>query len=124
LRRHPLLTNVGHGRRELADAAYEQANQLHFFPLWTFVHPAAVELAAKLASLAPGDLNRVFFGSGGGDAVETAWKLIKQYFRAIGQPERYKVSSSRTPPRSSASRKRSAIICSARSSRRGSSTSA
>jgi len=85
------LTNVGHGRTELADAAYEQANKLHFFPLWTFIHPAAIQLAAKLASLAPGDLNRVFFGSGGGDAVETAWKLIKQYFRAKGQPDRYKV---------------------------------
>jgi adenosylmethionine-8-amino-7-oxononanoate aminotransferase len=85
------LTNVGHGRKELADAAYEQANKLHFFPLWTFVHPSAIELAAKLASLAPGDLNRVFFGSGGCDAVETAWKLIKQYFRAKGQPDRYKV---------------------------------
>jgi adenosylmethionine-8-amino-7-oxononanoate aminotransferase len=85
------LTNVGHGRTELAQAAYEQANTLHFFPVWTFLHPTAVKLAAKLASLAPGDLNRVFFGSGGGDAVETAWKLIKQYFRAKGQPERYKV---------------------------------
>ena len=85
------LTNVGHGRRELADAAYEQANKLHFFSLWTFVHPTAIELAAKLASLAPGDLNRVFFGSGGGDAVETAWKLVKQYFRVKGQPDRYKV---------------------------------
>jgi adenosylmethionine-8-amino-7-oxononanoate aminotransferase len=87
------LTNVGHGRKEVADAAYEQANKLHFFPLWTFTHPTAIELAAKLASLAPGDLNRVFFGSGGGDAVETAWKLIKQYFRATGQPDRYKVIS-------------------------------
>jgi adenosylmethionine-8-amino-7-oxononanoate aminotransferase len=85
------LTNVGHGRKEIADAAYEQARKLHFFPLWTFGHPSAIRLAAKLASLAPGDLNRVFFGSGGGDAVETAWKIIKQYFRAKGQPDRYKV---------------------------------
>jgi len=85
------LTNVGHGRTELAQAAYDQANQLHFFPLWTFLHPTAVQLAAKLASMAPGDLNRVFFGSGGGDAVETAWKLIRQYFQLTGQPERSKV---------------------------------
>jgi adenosylmethionine-8-amino-7-oxononanoate aminotransferase len=85
------LTNVGHGRKELADAAYEQANKLHFFPIWTYTHPTAIELAAKLASLAPGDLNRVFFGSGGGDAVESAWKLAKQYFRIKGQPDRYKV---------------------------------
>ena len=85
------LTNVGHGRREIADAAYKQANELHYFSLWSFLHPAAIQLAAKLGSLAPGDLNRVFFGSGGGDAVETAWKLIRQYFRITGQPDRYKV---------------------------------
>lgn len=85
------LSNVGHGRTELAEAAYEQMKQLHFFSLWTYAHPPAIELAAKLASLAPGDLNRVFFTTGGGDAVECAWKLVKQYFRAKGQPGRYKV---------------------------------
>jgi len=85
------LTNVGHGRTELADVAYEQMSQLHFFPLWSHAHPTAIDLAAKLAELAPGDLNRVFFTVGGGEAVETAWKLAKQYFRAIGQPNRYKV---------------------------------
>jgi len=85
------LTNVGHGRSELADAAHEQMMNLHFFPLWVHAHPTAIELAAKLADLAPGDLNRVFFTTGGGEAVETAWKLAKQYFRAIGQPNRYKV---------------------------------
>jgi adenosylmethionine-8-amino-7-oxononanoate aminotransferase len=85
------LTNVGHGRTELAEAAYEQMTNLHFFPLWVHAHPTAIELAAKLAELAPGDLNRVFFTTGGGEAVETAWKLAKQYFRAIGQPNRYKV---------------------------------
>jgi len=85
------LTNVGHGRTELAEAGYEQMKKLHFFPLWAHAHPAAIELAAKLAELAPGDLDRVFFTTGGGEAVETAWKLAKQYFRAIGQPNRYKV---------------------------------
>ncbi len=85
------LTNVGHGRTELAEAAYEQMSNLHFFPLWSHAHPKAIELAAKLAELAPGDLNRVFFTTGGGEAVEAAWKLAKQYFRAIGQPERNKV---------------------------------
>lgn len=85
------LSNVGHGRKELADAAYEQTTRLHYFPLWTYTHPPAIELATKLAELAPGDLNRVFFTTGGGDAVESAWKLAKQYFRATGQPERYKV---------------------------------
>jgi adenosylmethionine-8-amino-7-oxononanoate aminotransferase len=85
------LTNVGHGRTELAEVAREQMSSLHFFPLWNHAHPAAIELAAKLAKLAPGDLNRVFFTTGGGEAVEAAWKLAKQYFRAIGQPGRYKV---------------------------------
>jgi adenosylmethionine-8-amino-7-oxononanoate aminotransferase len=87
------LTNVGHGRKELADAAYEQMTELHFFPLWTYTHPRAIELATELAELAPGDLNRVFFTTGGGDAVETAWKLVKQYFKAIGQPKRHKIIS-------------------------------
>jgi adenosylmethionine-8-amino-7-oxononanoate aminotransferase len=85
------LTNVGHGRTELADAAHEQMSQLHFFPLWNHAHPMAIELAAKIAELAPGDLNRVFFTTGGGEAVESAWKLAKQYFSAIGQPNRHKV---------------------------------
>jgi hypothetical protein len=85
------LSNVGHGRKELAEAAFEQMNELHFFSLWTYAHPRAIELATKLSNLAPGDLNRVFFTSGGGDAVEAAWKLVKQYFRAKGQPNRYKV---------------------------------
>ena len=85
------LSQVGHGRVELAEAAYEQATQLHFFSLWTYTHPPAIELAAKLAELAPGDLNRVFFTTAGSDAVEAAWKLAKQYFRAKGEPQRYKV---------------------------------
>jgi adenosylmethionine-8-amino-7-oxononanoate aminotransferase len=67
--------------------------ELHFFPLWTYTHPRAIELATRLADLAPGDLNRVFFTTGGGDAVETAWKLAKQYFRATGQPGRHKIIS-------------------------------
>ncbi|MGZ4682184.1 MAG: aminotransferase class III-fold pyridoxal phosphate-dependent enzyme, partial [Acidimicrobiales bacterium] len=84
---------VGHGRAELADAAGKQAAQLAYFPIWTYAHPPAIELAAKLAELAPGDLNRAFFTTGGSEAVESAWKLARQYFRAIGQPGRYKVIS-------------------------------
>lgn len=87
------LTNVGHGRKELADAAHAQMGELHYFPMWAYTHPRAIELAAKLAELAPGDLNRVFFTTGGGEAVETAWKLTKQYFRATGQPNRHKIIS-------------------------------
>ncbi len=86
-------TQVGYGRTELAEAAYEQMTQLAYFPLWGYGHPAGVELAVRLADLAPGDLNRVYFTSGGSEAVESAWKLARQYFAAIGQPTRYKVVS-------------------------------
>ncbi|HEY8547323.1 MAG TPA: aspartate aminotransferase family protein [Acidimicrobiales bacterium] len=84
---------VGYGRPELARAAAAQAEDLAYFPLWGYAHPKAVELAARLASLAPGDIDRVFFTSGGSGSVESAWKLARQYFRAIGQPQRTKVIS-------------------------------
>jgi len=85
------VVQAGHGRQEIADAAANQAAKLGYFPLWTYAHPTAIELAARLAALAPGDLNRVFFTTGGGEAVEAAWKLARQYFLAIGQPDRVKV---------------------------------
>src|SRR3990170_462580 len=69
------VSQLGHGRTDLAEAAATQAQELAFMPLWSYAHPAAIELADKVASYAPGDLNRVFFTSGGGEAVETAWKL-------------------------------------------------
>ncbi|HVS67429.1 MAG TPA: aspartate aminotransferase family protein [Mycobacteriales bacterium] len=87
------VVQAGHGRQELAEAAGKQAEQLGYFPLWGFAHPSAVELAERLASYTPGDLNRVFFTTGGSEAVESAWKLAKQYFRLMGQPGRYKVLS-------------------------------
>src|SRR5207342_2023960 len=80
---------LGHGREELALAAQQQASTLEYFPIWSYAHPPAIELAAKLAALAPGDLNRVFFTTGGSEAVESAWKLARQYFRAIGQEQRH-----------------------------------
>jgi adenosylmethionine-8-amino-7-oxononanoate aminotransferase len=87
------VVQVGHGRAELAEAAARQAEQLAYFPLWSYAHPMAVDLAARIAERAPGDINRVFFTSGGSEAVESAWKLARQYFRAIGQPQRTKVVS-------------------------------
>ena len=84
---------VGHGRTELAEAAAKQAAQLAFFPLWSYAHPAAIDLAERLAHEAPGDLNRVFFTTGGGEAVETAWKLAKQYWKLVGKPGKHKVIS-------------------------------
>jgi len=87
------VSMAGHGRTEIAEAAARQARELAYFPLWSYAHPRAVELAERLASLTPGDLNRIFFTTGGSEAVESAWKLARQYFRAIGQPSRYKVIS-------------------------------
>jgi adenosylmethionine-8-amino-7-oxononanoate aminotransferase len=90
------VVQAGHGRQEIAAAASRQAAKLGYFPLWTYAHPTAIELADRLADLAPGDLNRVFFTTGGGEAVESAWKLARQYFVTIGQPERVKVISRQT----------------------------
>jgi adenosylmethionine-8-amino-7-oxononanoate aminotransferase len=87
------VSQVGHGRRELAEAAAKQASELAYFPLWSYAHPTAIELAERVANFAPGDLNRVFFTSGGGEAVETAWKLAKNYFKLTGKPMKHKVVS-------------------------------
>jgi len=87
------VVQAGHGRAELAEVARKQAEKLAFFPIWSYAHPAAVELAERLASYAPGDLNKVFFTTGGGEAVETAWKLAKQYFKLTGEHTKYKVIS-------------------------------
>jgi adenosylmethionine-8-amino-7-oxononanoate aminotransferase len=86
-------SQLGHGRTELAEAGAKQASTLAYFPLWTYAHPRAIELAERLSGYAPGDLNRVFFTSGGSEAVESAWKLVRQYFRLTGQPQRTKVIS-------------------------------
>jgi len=87
------VVQVGHGRTELAEAAAKQAAELAFFPIWSYAHPGAVDLAARVSELAPGDLNRVFFTTGGGEAVESAWKLAKQYFKLTGKPGKHKVIS-------------------------------
>ena len=87
------VVQAGHGRRVLAEAAARQAEELAFFPLWSYAHPAAIELSQRLAAAAPGDLDRVFFTTGGSEAVETAWKLAKQYFKLTGKPQKTKVVS-------------------------------
>jgi len=70
---------------EIGEAAAAQMRELPFYTNWSYAHPRAIELAAEVASLAPGDLNRVFFVSGGSEAVESAWKLARQYHSARGQ---------------------------------------
>ena len=77
--------NIGYGfGEEIGQAALEQKRELPFYTNWSYAHPRAIELASEIASLAPGDLNRVFFCSGGSEAVESAWKLARQYFLARG----------------------------------------
>ncbi len=83
--------NIGHGRADLAQAGAKQAEELGFFTNWSYAHPRSIELAARIAQLAPGDLNRVFFTSGGGEAVETAIKLARQYHKLTGNPTKTKV---------------------------------
>nr|WP_281361947.1 aspartate aminotransferase family protein [Nakamurella aerolata] len=90
------VVQAGYGRKELAAAAAEQAEKLAFFPVWGYAHPPAIELADRLAELAPGENNKVFFSSGGGEAVETAWKIAKQYFKLRGKPSKHKVISRAT----------------------------
>jgi adenosylmethionine-8-amino-7-oxononanoate aminotransferase len=83
--------NIGHGRVEVAQAGADQARELGFFTNWSYAHPRAIELAARIASLAPGDLNRVFFTSGGSEAVESALKLARQYHKLRGHANKTKI---------------------------------
>jgi adenosylmethionine-8-amino-7-oxononanoate aminotransferase len=73
---------------EVGEAAAAQMRELPFYTNWSYAHPRAIELAAEVASLTPGDLNRVFFVSGGSEAIESAWKLARQYYAARGEHER------------------------------------
>jgi adenosylmethionine-8-amino-7-oxononanoate aminotransferase len=78
--------NIGYGYgEEMGEAAAAQMRELPFYTNWSYAHPRAIELASEIASLAPGDLNRLFFVSGGSEAVESAWKLARQYYAARGE---------------------------------------
>jgi adenosylmethionine-8-amino-7-oxononanoate aminotransferase len=78
--------NLGYGYgEEIGQAALEQMRELPFYTNWSYAHPRAIELAHEVAQLAPGDLNRVFFVSGGSEAVESAWKLARQFYLARGE---------------------------------------
>jgi adenosylmethionine-8-amino-7-oxononanoate aminotransferase len=88
--------NAGHGRAQLADAAAAQARELAFYQNWGYAHPPAIELAERVAGLAPGELNRVFFTSGGSEAVESALKLARNYHRLRGQGTRTKLIARET----------------------------
>ncbi|HKC22033.1 MAG TPA: aminotransferase class III-fold pyridoxal phosphate-dependent enzyme, partial [Gaiellaceae bacterium] len=78
--------NIGYGYgEEMGEAAAAQMRELPFYTNWSYAHPRAIELADEVASLTPGDLNRLFFVSGGSEAVESAWKLARQYYSARGE---------------------------------------
>ncbi len=78
--------NIGYGfGEEMGEAAAAQMRELPFYTNWSYAHPRAIELAAEVASLAPGDLNRVFFVNGGSESVESAWKLARQYYAERGE---------------------------------------
>jgi adenosylmethionine-8-amino-7-oxononanoate aminotransferase len=83
--------NSGHGRSELGDAAAAQVRELDFITVWSYAHPRAIELATRIAELAPGDLNRVFFTNSGSEAVESALKLARSYHRMKGNGQKVKV---------------------------------
>jgi adenosylmethionine-8-amino-7-oxononanoate aminotransferase len=86
--------NIGYGYgEEIGQAALEQMRELPFYTNWSYAHPRAIELAETVAGLAPGELNRIFFVSGGSEAVESAWKLARQYYLArdvSSSPRKYK----------------------------------
>lgn len=86
---------VGYGRRELAEAAEKQLRTLPFATNWGIAHEPALELANRIAQIFPADQEHVFFVNSGSEAVEAALKLALQYYRLIGQPERYKIITRR-----------------------------
>ncbi|HUA03247.1 MAG TPA: aspartate aminotransferase family protein [Solirubrobacteraceae bacterium] len=88
--------NAGHGRAEIADAGAEQGRRLAFYQAWGYAHPPAIELAERVAALAPGDLNRVFFTSGGSEAVDSALKLARNFYRLRGEGSRTKIIARET----------------------------
>jgi adenosylmethionine-8-amino-7-oxononanoate aminotransferase len=86
--------NIGYGYgEEVGEAAAAQMRELPFYTNWSYAHPRSIELASEVASLTPGELNRLFFVSGGSEAVESAWKLARQYYTARGDGRRWKAVS-------------------------------
>lgn len=84
--------NIGHGNKELAEAAKEQIEKLAFSSTFsTFSHEPAIRLAAKIASIAPEGMNAVFFTSGGSESNDSAVKLIRHYWKIQGKPEKNKI---------------------------------
>jgi adenosylmethionine-8-amino-7-oxononanoate aminotransferase len=88
------VVNVGHGRREIAEAVAEQTVRLAYYPTTRqFSNRPAAELAAKLASLTPGDLRYTMFAVSGSEANERSMQIARQYWLAAGRPGKHKVIS-------------------------------
>ena len=83
--------NAGHGRTEIGDAMAAQVRELDFVTNWSYAHPRAIELAERIAGLAPGDLNHVFFTNSGSEAVESALKVSRNYHRPKGNAQKTKL---------------------------------
>ncbi|OYY51534.1 MAG: aspartate aminotransferase family protein, partial [Halothiobacillus sp. 28-55-5] len=81
--------NIGYGRTELGDVAKAQMDQLAYYnTFFQTSHVPAIALAAKIAELAPGDLNHVFFAGSGSEANDTNIRMVRHYWATLGQPER------------------------------------
>jgi len=85
--------NVGHGRREIAEAIATQASTLAYYSPWALGSVPAAQLAEKLAALAPGDLDHVFYTTGGSTAVDSALRFVMFYNNVLGRPEKKHVIS-------------------------------
>ncbi len=85
--------NIGHGRREMAEAIYEQVLAMTYASPWGLTNAPAAQLAAKLAELSPGDLNQVFFATGGSTAVDSALRFVMFYNNNLGRPEKKHIIS-------------------------------
>ena len=83
--------NAGHGRADYGEAAAAQIRELDFYTNWSYAHPRSIELAARIAELTPGDLNRVFFTNSGSEAVEAAIKVARNWHRIHGKGQKHKI---------------------------------
>jgi adenosylmethionine-8-amino-7-oxononanoate aminotransferase len=86
--------NIGHGRREIIDAITKQLHELDYYStFYNLTHPLAAELAAKVTSLAPDNLNHVYFANSGSVANDTAVRILHHYYNRIGKPQKKKILS-------------------------------
>ncbi len=83
--------NAGHGRDAIVQAIQDQAAEMDYAPPFNFGHPKAFQLATRIAAIAPGDLDHVFFANSGSEAVDTALKMAIAYFATLGQGQRTKL---------------------------------